>query len=182
MPSRLLPGALSALLLLGCNQETPDAEGTADRKLEVTEGLVLQEASPSGGLVGRLQSQGGLISFEARRPDLSDPMLRRDPDAKSSAIVRIRDSRGTTIWGVAGQAVPAPNEGDDRTSRTAPPSTADLELVKMLPEVLRKSGLDEKALDLELKALDDAAAAFRGTGGRRDVMPRMPTVPPQQAQ
>ncbi len=165
--------AAAGLLLCACNGT--QAAVVATREQEAAAGLVLYRAGPGEGLVGELASNGGRISFEVRRCGSSDRVTGANPVGKNCGLARIRDSRGVTIWGVgSGQERPSPDEEARKSAVTAPPSTADLELVKMLPDVLREGGVDPAVFELELEALDGAAAAFRGVDGPGGPAPRPP--------
>lgn len=144
----------------------------------LTAGLVLHKASPAEGLVGEFRSGNGRIYFDVHRQNASDPVAARDPGSGRSAQARIRDSRGVTLWGVgSGLERPTPEEGTRKSAVTAPPSAADLRLVQRLPEVLRASVIDTRALSLELSALEGASAAFRGVAGPGGPAPRPPSIP-----
>jgi len=140
-------------------------------------GLVLYRSSPVEGLVGEWSRGDGKIFFDVHRRDGSDPVAARDQDSGRSAQARIRDSRGVTLWGVgSGLELPSVDEQTKKNSVTAPPSAADLELVKRLPDVLKASGIDAQALSLELSALEGASAAFRGVDGPGGPAPRSPSI------
>jgi hypothetical protein len=140
--------------------------------------LSLRSASPSGGLVGTLKSVDAEITFDVRRVSPDDEVARRDPDYAKRAQARIRDRRGITIWGIgSGLAAPNPEE-ETRASRvTSPTEQSDIELVTQLPNVIRTSVNDPGTIQLELDALEAAAAAFRGQGGGGGPQPVTPKVP-----
>ena len=185
MTARFLECLIVGLVLGACSKRaavTADAEPTGAAARDAVAGLVLHKASPVEGLVGEWKSGDGKISFDVHRRDPSDPFIARNPDAARSAQARIRDSRGLAIWGGPGLERPTPDEAVRTPVKVTPPPVADLELVKKLPDVLRQSGIDTRALEPELKALDGASAAFRGVDGPGGPAPRPPTLAPKPAE